>query len=184
MGDCKEMKWNKNEILIVDNFFDEPHIKEVHIDLNNLIQGGKFVNRYVAYNNTAYQQTYFNVDLSKKHFAVDYIKNFFLKKYDIKIKQMASHYWFSGINVTPTPHLDDNFLNCCIQLKGNNLLHNGLGIYEEENGKSRLHTHLGFKENRAIIFDGMEYMHATLQSFGKQASPRYIMVNFISKDCL
>ena len=178
---AEEMKWNKEEILIVDNFFDEPHIKEIHKDLDNLMSQGKFANRYITQNNIHYQQSYFNVDLNKDHFAVKFVENFFKKKYDIKINNMVSHYWFSGINVTPAPHTDYGMINCLVQLKGNNLLHNGTAFYEQRDGESYLHSHFGFKENRAIIFDGNTRVHASLQSFGKEASPRHIMTNFIDK---
>jgi hypothetical protein len=166
------MKWHKDEILIVDNFFDEPHIKEIHKDLDNLMSQGKFAKRYISY---------FNVDLNKNHFAVKLVENFFKKKYDIEINNMHSHYWFSGKGAEPAPHKDSGMVNCLVQLKGNNLLHNGTAFYDQRDGESYLHSHFGFKENRAIIFDGNTRMHATLQSFGKEASARYIMTNFIDK---
>jgi len=195
------MKLNfKNEVLVIDNFFDERHLKEIHVDLNNLTSRGEFGKRYISkealdsiYGDPTktvihyhpFQPVYFTVTLNKKHFAVKFIENFFKKKYDIKITDMSSHYWLSGSNPPPSPHKDGGKVNCMVYLRGKYSLHNGTGFYDEIGDKKyTLHSQFGFKENRAVIFDGDAHLHATLQAFAKDASPRYIMTNFVDKKSL
>jgi hypothetical protein len=60
---------------------------------------------------------------------------------------------------------------------------NGTGFYvkDEKNECSVLNSHVGFIENRALIFDGSVKEHATLQSFATgNPSKRYAMANFIN----
>ena len=98
---------------------------------------------------------------------------------------MNSHYLLSFPNTPAIPHNDISVYNCLIYLIGDKLVNNGTGFYEESDSEGdnnlntdyNLHTHIGFKENRAIFFDA-KIWHSPLQ-FAEPASPRYIMANFI-----
>ena len=60
---------------------------------------------------------------------------------------------------------------------GDKLINNGTGFYEKLNDEYQLHTHIGFKENRAIFFDSTKW-HSPLQ-FAGNSTPRYVMANFM-----
>ena len=62
---------------------------------------------------------------------------------------------------------------------GDTKINNGTGFYEQEDDKFSLHTHIGFKENRAIIFTSSIW-HSPLQ-FAGESTPRYVLANFIYK---
>ena len=167
------LNWKNDQILIKDNFFSEDILSKVHLELPNL----NFTNRHADFKDRSiYNKIYFNCSLSSDHYLVKEIKNILLKDYNIIYKNMESAYFLSTKNNLPTPHTDPCELNVLIYLKGNCLMHNGTGIYEQNN----LNTHIGFKENRAILFNGAKYMHASLQSFEQEASPRYAMANFLN----
>ena len=58
------------------------------------------------------------------------------------------------------------------------ILNSGTGFYEKQNDEYVLNRHIGFKENRAIIFDS-KIFHASLQ-FNEGCKPRYVMANFFN----
>ena len=201
----EKMKSNfKNEVLVIDNFFDERHLKEIHLDLNNLTSRGEFGKGFISKKSFDYlkkkepdqrqalaktfsqyhpfEPIYFNVILNKKHFAVKFVENFFKKKYGIKINDMESHYWLSGSNPPHSPHKDGGKINCMVHLRGRNSLFNGTGFYDKVDDKDALSSMFGFKENRAVIFDGDVHLHSSLQPLAKDSSARYIMTNFVDKD--
>lgn len=168
----------KNNIIIKDNFFNENVLKNIKQEISKL----KFVNRFHKKNdeNNTYQRIYFNVDLHTEHFAVKEVyKN--LKKYFKNIKNLGRsqhHYFLSTKHNEATPHMDSCHINCLIYLKGNYLINSGTGFYDknEDTGEYILNTHVGFKENRAIIFDSSIY-HTSLQ-FNENCGTRYAMANF------
>jgi len=176
-------KWDSNEILIKDNFFDSETFKNINTDLVLCEQKNKFINRGAVKDNSVYQRIYFNVELSSEHFAVKYVTDLFKKRYNIKITNMLSYYFLSTKNNLPTPHTDVAKINCLIYLNGDQKMANGTGFYvkDEKNECSVLNSHVGFIENRALIFDGSVKEHATLQSFATgNPSKRYAMANFIN----
>lgn len=171
----------KNHIIIKDNFFDEKTLKKIQHELSHL----NFTNRSLSVdknNNNSNQLTYFNVDLDVNHFAVkEVLKN--LKYYFNKdIYPCANFYFLSGKHTKSTTHIDKNTFNCLIYLKGKYLINSGTGFYDynEDKDISTLNTHVGFKENRAIIFDAKIY-HASLQ-FNENCGSRFAMANFFNYD--
>ena len=94
---------------------------------------------------------------------------------------MKSYYFLSFPNTPPIPHNDPTLYNCLIYLIGDKVVANGTGFYEKkkfDDGEDYdLHTHIGFKENRAVFFDA-KIWHSPMQ-FAEPASPRYAMANFI-----
>ena len=85
--------------------------------------------------------------------------NFFSKKILDKIKIDLSHSKFSN--------------------RFNTYNNNGTGFYDKiSEDKYELNTHVGFKENRAIVFDSKIY-HTSLQ-FNEGTGTRYCLANFIN----
>ena len=166
-----------DEILIKNNFFDTETFEKIKKDVQNIMHQGKFSNRFDAFEDiSSYNKIYFHHYLNDKHFAVQYIHKYYKEKYKVKITDMQSFYFLSTKNELPTPHYDHNH-NCLIYLQGENLLNNGTGFYDD----NQLTTHIGFKENRGIVFNGSKHMHASLQSFGLESGTRFAMANFIYK---
>lgn len=164
----------KNKIIIEDDFFSSEILNLIHYDLSVC----KFTNRYTEKNNTVAQKIYFNVSLSTEHFAVKETKNK-INKIGIKIQDMDSYYFLSAKHKDATPHNDlPHDINCLIYLQGNYLINSGTGFYDIIDNKYVLNTHVGFKENRAIIFDS-GLAHASLQ-FNENCGKRFAMTNFIN----
>ena len=69
----------------------------------------------------------------------------------------------------PLPHYDPNKYAFLLYLKGEPLLNNGTGFYNDE---GNLYHHIGFMENTALFFNASKILHTGLQSFG-ESSPRY-----------
>ena len=165
----------KNRIIIQDNFFSKKMLDKIKIDLSHQ----KFNNRATEHKNTLYQKIYFQVKLTKKHpVVIETIKNL-KKKFNLSCSKIMSYYFLSTKHEQATPHNDSlNEYNCLIYLKGNNLINSGTGFYDIINNKYQLNTHVGFKENRAIIFDSNIY-HTSLQ-FNDGCGTRYCLANFIN----
>ena len=98
---------------------------------------------------------------------------------DSTVIGMKSNYFLSFPNTPAIPHDDDGLFNCLIYLLGDTKINNGTGFYELNKDKLSLHTHIGFKENRAIFFSSSIW-HSPLQ-FAGDSSPRYVLANFIYK---
>jgi len=166
----------KDLIIIKDNFFEENIYKEILFDISRL----KFENRFTTVHEddkNIYQKIYFNVELNKNHFAVKEVKKI-LKEFGYNLKSHHHGYYLSTKHTEATPHQDTNNLNCFIYLKGLDLLNSGTGFYEKVNNEYVLNRHIGFRENRAIIFDS-KIFHASLQ-FNEDCGTRYAMANFFN----
>jgi len=168
----------KDKILIKDNFFSKEMHNKIKYDISYL----NFSNRDTTVNEDSksiYQKIYFNVPLDERHFAVqEVIKS--MNDLMLNYKFYESNYFLSTKHTEPTPHNDTNDLNCLIYLKGAHLINSGTGFYNKVGNEFILNTHVGFKENRAIIFDSKIY-HASLQ-FNEGAGSRYIMANFLNEE--
>tara|TARA_R100000664_G_C2667390_1_gene80918 strand:- start:49 stop:603 length:555 start_codon:yes stop_codon:yes gene_type:complete len=79
------------------------------------------------------------------------------------------------------PHTDNCQIQCLIFLKGEEILNNGT-MFVDKNTKSKevsfdIHTHIGFKENRAIVFSSDNW-HTPAQFLG--GTWRYSIANFFN----
>ncbi len=168
----------KDYLIVKDNFFDEDVYNEILKDISRL----KFENRSTLIDkkdlkaNNVYQKIYFNVKLNINHFAVKYVCEK-LKEYKLNLSVLENAYFLSTKHEDATPHNDDVAdVNCLIYLKGEMTLNSGTGFYDIKDNNYELNRHIGFKNNRAIIFDS-KIFHASLQ-FNEGARPRYVMANF------
>jgi|TARA_E500000318_G_C3556596_1_gene211444 hypothetical protein len=165
----------KDRIIIQDNFFSKKMLDKIKIDLSYQ----KFVNRFNSHKNSTYQKIYFHVELETDHFVVvETIKNL-KKKFNLSCSKIESKYFLSSKHEQATPHNDGHEYNCLIYLKGNHLVNNGTGFYDKiSEGEYQLNTHVGFKENRAIVFDSK--IHHTSLQFNEGSGARYCLANFIN----
>jgi hypothetical protein len=169
----------KDCLIVKDNFFNKKVYEEILLDISRL----KFENRNVSIKDSlksAYQTIYFNVPLDKQHFAVkESVK--ILNDFGFNIYFGDSFYFLSAAHKAgATVHNDSADLNCLIYIKGRELMNSGTAFYDynKEEDEYILRTHVGFKENRALIFDSKIY-HSTTQ-FEEGSSSRYVMANFFN----
>ena len=172
----------KDYLIVKDNFFSKEVYDKILKDMSEL----QFVNRSIIINSddkiadSPYQKIYFTVRLEPDHFAVKEVYNFLHSNFNFKLKSKEHTYFLSTKHKKMTPHADWNCdLNCLVYLKGEEIVNSGTGFFEKkEDGLSVLNRHVGFKENRAIIFDSKIY-HMSLQ-FNTDAKKRYVMANFFT----
>ena len=164
------MNWHKDLIIIKDNFFEETLFKKIQAELDT----SKFKSTKP---DETYKQIYFKAPIVKDHPAALVIKSFFKAEFGIIITAMESFYLLSPKHEKPSPHSDRIKINCPIYLKGGSLMNNGTALYEKDGENWVINSHIGFKENRAVMFSS-ERTHASLQ-FAEGATGRFIMGNFI-----
>ncbi len=169
----------KDFLIVKDDFFKPEVYQEILKDISTL----KFQNRYNVVDekddrlHNVYQKIYFNVDLNNDHFAVKEVHQQ-LTSYGLNIGNPNSSYFLSSKHEEITPHNDACDVNCLVYLKGKEIVNSGTGFFEKKEDESLvLNRHIGFKENRAIIFDSKIY-HTSLQ-FNDDAGSRFVMANFI-----
>ena len=169
----------KDFIIIKNNFFEKKIYDEILLDISNL----KFENRsniVEKEKDNVYQKIYFSVLLNPNHFAVKEVKKNLEKLLNIKTSDSESNYFLSTKHKGATPHFDGCQVNCLVYLKGKELMNSGTAFYKYNKEKNEYipNLNVGFKENRAIIFDSKIY-HASLQ-FNEDCALRYVMANFFN----
>tara|TARA_R100000900_G_scaffold106786_1_gene82872 strand:+ start:122 stop:649 length:528 start_codon:yes stop_codon:yes gene_type:complete len=168
----------KKSIYVQDSFFNEELFKTIQREVVSL----EFKSRYNDISEKSphygdHQRTYHHVQLSSDNKNVLEVKKNIKKYFDYTVKKIKSNYFLSFPNTPPIPHEDSECeYNCLIYIVGDKLINNGTGFYEKLNDEYQLHTHIGFKENRAIFFNSL-LSHSSLQ-FAGNSTPRYIMANF------
>lgn len=170
------------KIFVQDNFFEDNFLKKIQKEIVSM----QFSSRYndIATNDkknlNISQRTYHQVDLSQDSLVVSEVKHKIKQHFNVGgIQEMLSYYFLSFPNTCPIPHNDKSVYNCLIYLLGDTLINNGTGFYEKNQNEYILHTHIGFKQNRAIFFSSSIW-HSPLQ-FAGNSTPRYVMANFIDK---
>ena len=164
----------KDHVIVKDNFFRDEIYKELLLDIHRLI----FKNRYpdVGKKGDYVNKTYFHVKLNLDHFAVKEVSKI-LKNYKFNLSNMEHSYILTTKHEKPTPHVDVSDVNCLVYIEGNNVLNNGTGFYDSNyKNDYDINNFIGFKENRAIIFDPKIY-HGSLQ-FNEGSGKRFAMANF------
>ena len=156
-----------SKIFIQDNFFEENILKEIQQKVMTL----EFKSRYQdtlqddQQNNNVYQRNYHHIALPDKSDVSLEVKKNIKKHFNVTVIGMKSNYFLSFPNTPAIPHDDDGIYNWLIYLLGDTRINNGTGFYEQEKDKFSLHTHIGFKENRAIFFTSSIW-HSPLQFAG------------------
>ena len=168
-----------DHIIVKDNFFTKEILNKIQNEMSNL----NFANRNTTVNEQSqnvYQKIYFSVLLNPNHFAVKEVKKNLKKLLNIKTSDSESNYFLSTKHKGATPHFDGCQINCLVYLKGKELMNSGTAFYKYDKEKNEYipNLNVGFKENRAIIFDSKIY-HASLQ-FNEDCALRYVMANFFN----
>ena len=174
------------QIFVQDNFFDLDTLYKIQQEVVSI----DFATREKAnVNNELASSRYYlehplslESDVAKE--VRKLIQKYFYREVDThnKNKSHQINYFLSNPKEaiphkdTPHPELDIDY-NCLIYVKGEFLLNNGTGFYENINGELQLNTHIGFKENRAILFNG-NIFHSPLQWADDNSSFRYCIANF------
>jgi len=171
-----KMNWNKDLIVIKDNFLDETLLKKIQVELETAKFENQWENIGGAYLGDP-QKIYFSVFLKQDHPGPVAVRSFFKAEFGIIITKMETYYILSPKHKKPTPHTDRSKFNCLIYLKGGSLINNGTALYENDGKNWVINSHLGFKENRALIFSSKK-THASLQ-FGEGSTGRFAMSNWI-----
>ena len=174
------------QIFVQDNFFDLDTLNKIQQEVTSTEFGIR--EKSDVNNELASSRYYFEHPLSTESDVAKevtkLIQKYFYRKVDTynKEKPHQINYFLSNPKEaiphkdTPHPELDIDY-NCLIYLKGEHLLNNGTGFYENINNQLQLNTHIGFKENRAILFNGNIY-HSPLQWADNNSSFRYCIANF------
>tara|TARA_R100000951_G_scaffold112181_1_gene112172 strand:+ start:89 stop:607 length:519 start_codon:yes stop_codon:yes gene_type:complete len=146
-------------IKIIDNFFEDKTLKQIqHHMLTNL----KFTPTFFDYTTEKIRENYYG---SRFYFEYDpKLSETFVKqaekKFKIKIKEIQRG---SGLDMRNLdhfqPHTDDGagIANILVMLKGPTSVTNGTVFYNKVENNLELDTHIGFRENRAVMFPSNHY---------------------------
>jgi len=153
------------DISIKDNFFENKLFNELHNKVNYL--------QYEAKSNTLGYKKHPWFACPVEENIKENIKNkcekFWLKKFKINFCVYTLL-----ATVEPLPHCDYSE-NCdhqlIIYIKGNTNLHKGTGFYL----KNELNTHVGFNENRAVLWHA-NTLHSPLNWASDDKSKRYSII--------
>ena len=138
-------------IYIIDNFLEESLFK----DLKAFSKSDKIRYTPKYFDNTlekSDENTYgFRQKIDAKSDLVHVLKKTCLKKFKYKINKIHSCGLDKRKLTLFKPHIDSNIskINFYLQIEGQTNLNHGIGFYTDNN----LDIHIGFKENRAILFD-------------------------------
>jgi hypothetical protein len=145
-------------IKIIDKFFDNKILKNIQDHISTKIY---FTPRYFKEKERTIENYYGSrFKLSEDKVLLDTFVKETESKFKIKIKKIGSD---SGIDLRNTdrfrPHTDPAKVNILIMLKGPKAVTNGTVFYTEK----ELDIHIGFMENRAIMFPSNKFhsAHAT-----------------------
>jgi len=174
--------YSELNLTIKDNFLENNFFKELHASImfkkwnpidNIYLKTGKHV-----WHHYKVQENLTNI-LKKQ------IEN----KFNVKIKKfmngmnytMVSNVKEESVHVDGVDYPDKDFnAQFILYVNGNNELTNGTGFYtKKEDGKYHLTTHVGFVENRALLFKN-KVMHSPLKFLSKDNKPRFSIISFLS----
>lgn len=137
-------------IYIVDNFLDDK-------DFNDLKAFSK--SKKITYEPKFFVEAKDRTDLSTYGFRYNFsfdselgqcLKKQCLKKFNYKIVEALECGLDKRKLTLYKPHIDMGINNLYLQIEGGTKLNHGIGFYTYDNN---LDIHVGFKENRAILFN-------------------------------
>jgi hypothetical protein len=173
---------NSKFVFYIDNFL-EP---------NQLIDIQKMINK------VTFKECYLGDDKNKGLFAYRYLfsedaeyelphKEVILSKIESLGFVSRKTHVFDEISIDtrhnterPLVHVDPTALNFLLYLHGDDTLSNGTGFWhpDKKNETKTLSAHVGFVENRAVLFTGSTIPHSDLQSF-EGSSRRFCLTIFV-----
>jgi len=155
-------------IQIIDNFFDS----QIHLDVKNFCKTKLFYSPAFTADNNYYGLR----SIVSKLDIIDLFKEQAKKKFKINISKIHKD---TGIDIRNLdkliPHKDpQSILNLFIMIQGDEELNNGIVFYDDK----KINTHIGFKENRAILFNS-DIVHSPF-IFKEQTIKRITATLFIT----
>ncbi len=146
----------KDSLIVIDNFFNKEQLKILQDGLSTFPLRPQKTMKGDSYGFASPvihedEDTKWIFDTVKE--KIPFIKN---------LKTTDASYRLRHNNKIVLPHVDEyDYIFMCY-LKGEELLHNGTGLY---NKSKKLDRYVGFVENRAIFFDAKTF-HTDLQALG------------------
>tara|TARA_R100001594_G_scaffold150283_1_gene210851 strand:+ start:5188 stop:5691 length:504 start_codon:yes stop_codon:yes gene_type:complete len=140
-------------IKIINNFFDDKLFVNIK---NHVMTKLYFTPQYFKNTKEKNEENYYGSRflLKEDPNLLDIFKTTAEKKFNIKIKKL--HY-DTGIDIRNLnkfkPHIDDGMINIMTMLSGPTAVTNGTVFYTD----GELDIHVGFKENRSILFPSNWY---------------------------
>lgn len=142
-------------IKIVDNFFDEKDLLSLQ---DFALNKAYYTPQYTDFDGTT-EKNKENFYGNRWHLDNDeHLKKLFIEQAELKFKfKINSLGGGSGIDLRNLdhfiPHIDrDSKVNVLIMLKGSTAVNNGTVFYHGSTDDCVLDIHVGFRENRAILF--------------------------------
>ena len=161
-------------IKIEDNFFDKDTFNKIYSEVESH-EYSPPTTEMLKYNGGCY---WFQNDISGsdlQNYIIDKIQNKTNLKIDTE-KNCVSKYIMSNAQDKARPHVDHAAdLQCLIYIKGEEILNNGTLFLDKKQSSFNINTHVGFKQNRAVIFSSNNY-HSPAQFLG--GTWRYCITNF------
>ena len=142
-------------INIIDNFLEESEFKYFKNYLNNSsFFKYDFISNGVELSEKIIEERHtFNLN--------NEIGNLFINKCVEKFKYKITKEFTCVVDKKKLnfikPHIDASVVNLYFQIEGDSKLDNGIGFYND----NKLNIKIGFKENRAILFDA-KLLHSSL----------------------
>jgi hypothetical protein len=163
-------------IIIKDNFLDEKLFNKLHEKISYFNYDPK-----LNFLGEEKKHPWFSAPVSEK--IKEIIKDKCEKTFRKRFKVSMCNYTLLA-SVEPLPHNDlgdDCDHQICIYIKGNTNLNKGTGFYLE-NGLNtyELNTHIGFNENRAILWESNTF-HSPLNWSSDDKSKRYSIICFLKE---
>jgi len=165
------------DIRIIDNFLDKDMHKKLKLllptlpykCLDNILAGAP--SSHVWFSHPTHPD------------IAELIKDKIEKIYNEKFEIALSSYTMLA-TTTPLPHSDKSSCDyqAIVYIKGNNNLHKGTGFYvlNEEIGEYELNTHIGFKENRVVIWES-DAWHTPMNWASEEQSKRFSIIFQLKK---
>jgi len=156
-------------LTIIDNFLPKKEFNEIYHNISLLEWRhddnyfSNFKEDFPDYGDSSHVW-YANGPLSPKDFSI--FKTALRKKLRKKVVHCETNSWTFVNSKKPIPHIDYMKGKCEHQLiffvRSDEIINGGTGFYRRNKKRADLDVHIGFKENRAILFESKDCLHSPL----------------------
>jgi len=166
------------ELQVQDNFLPE----ELFLKLANYSIGLDYSSKLITRNTGAYEEHVFlSNPIDKNDNLLKDLEKSIIKHFNIKIKNINLAAFTCVNTKKATPHVDNlmfpNEKHLIIYLNGDTNLNAGTGFYDKTGeGTFDLNTAVGFRPNRALIFNADTCIHSPLLYAAEGNSPRFSII--------
>jgi len=175
------MGWN---IHLIDDFLPKEVFDNIYKNIDTLSFPDQFLHEQE--NGGKPKHVWFSSEISPNDDFIKIVRENVKKKFRQEVKRISTAAWTLANSQEPCPHVDREEFpgekHLMIYLKGTEEINSGTGFYIAKDEKSAkgtpnqydLNTHIGFKENRAVLFTAKDCCHSPLlwnsQSMGRYAA--------------